>query len=73
MISVGELNLANSVIDNEFRIAVLEYFINFLMSKQNLSQSDLKEIPKIKNRIANDLKKKYPSLDLQFPDFEKLS
>jgi len=73
MISVGELNLANSAIDNEFRIAVLEYFINFLMSKQNLSQSDLNEIPKIKNRIANDLKKKYPSLDLKFPDFEQLS
>lgn len=61
-ISIGGIDLANSVISNELRIAVLEAIVEKLAGGSSLTQSD---IDGFRARALADLKKKYPEAGIK--------
>ena len=63
-IKIGEVDVASQIVENEYRIAVLERVVDFLLSRATtltgpaLSPQDLNRIRK---EVVAQLQKKYPN------------
>lgn len=54
---------ASQILDNEFRINVLEKILELIVERQGLSVSN-DDIQKIREGVVKELKKKYPNSDI---------
>jgi len=60
-IKFGEID-ASQILDNEFRIGVLERLLEFIVNNNpDLTKPTQEQINEIRNTVAGDLKKKYPN------------
>ncbi|HVY36160.1 MAG TPA: hypothetical protein VG982_02710 [Candidatus Paceibacterota bacterium] len=60
-IKFGEID-SSQILENEFRIGVLEKLLEFLMNNNpNLNRPSQPEIDNIRNSVVELLKKKYPN------------
>ena len=65
-INIGGVDLAQSAMDSEFRIIVLEHLVELLINKsggQNIASTQ--EIEAIRAKAFEQLKKKYPNAGLE--------
>lgn len=62
----GEIDLSQ-ILENEFRIGVLENIIDSLIKKNtNLNGFTQHEIEEIREQVANNLKRKYPNSGIEY-------
>ena len=62
----GEIDISQ-ILDNEFRIGVLENVIDLLMRKNpTLIGFTQQEIDGIREQVANNLKRKYPNSGIEY-------
>ena len=64
-INIGGIDLAQSALDSEFRILVLEKIVETLLNKMGgLTVLSVADIEKIRSEAFEQLKKKYPEAGL---------
>jgi len=67
-IKIGEVDVASQILENEYRVAVLERVVDFLLSRAQtvtgpaLSPTDLN---RIRREVVEQLKEKYPNSGLE--------
>ena len=65
-IKIGDVDVAQQTLDNEFRVGVLERLLERILNNnpsiQKPSQSELNEIRK---QVVKDLQKKYPNSGIE--------
>jgi hypothetical protein len=62
----GEIDISQ-ILDNEFRIGVLENVIDLLIRKNpSLTGFTQQEIEGIREQVANNLKRKYPNSGIEY-------
>ncbi len=62
----GEIDISQ-ILDNEFRIGVLENVIDLLIRKNpTLTGFTQQEIEGIREQVANNLKRKYPNSGIEY-------
>jgi hypothetical protein len=59
-ISIGGINIADSVLNLEFRLGVLERIIDTLGQRGQLGSLNQAEIEAIREQVLADLQKRYP-------------
>jgi len=61
----GEIN-ANQILENEFRVGVLERLLEYIL-KHNLSlkKPNKQDVQEIKEIVMRDLRKKYPNSGIE--------
>ncbi len=65
-IKFGEID-SNQILENEFRIGVLEILLEKLVnSNPNLIKPSPTELDEIREIVVNNLKKKYPNSGISF-------
>jgi hypothetical protein len=65
-IKFGEVD-ASQILENEFRIGVLERLLDGIIGNNpEISSPTKDDIDKIREKVANDLKKKYPNSGIEF-------
>jgi hypothetical protein len=65
-IKFGEID-ANQILDNEFRLGVLERLLEgMLNANPNLKKPTANELQDIRKQVIGELKKKYPNSGIEF-------
>jgi hypothetical protein len=65
-VKFGEID-SGQILDNEFRIGVLENVLDLLLRKNpNLIGFTAQELENIREQVANTLKKKYPNSGIEY-------
>jgi hypothetical protein len=65
-IKFGEID-ANQILDNEFRIGVLERLLEAVLnSNPDLKKPSVEDIEQIRIKVVENLKKKYPKSGIEF-------
>jgi hypothetical protein len=66
-IKIGDIDIANQIIDNDFRIGVLEKILEKLLnSNKNLVLPTQTEIEEFRVKTATELKVKYPNSGIEY-------
>ncbi|WP_396179647.1 hypothetical protein [Flavobacterium sp.] len=66
-IKIGDIDIANQIIDNDFRIGVLEKILEKLLnSNKNLVLPTQMEIEDFREKTATELKAKYPNSGIEY-------
>lgn len=66
-IKIGDIDIASQIIDNEFRIGVLEKLLEKLLnSNKNLVLPTQIEIENFRAQTAEQLKLKYPNSGIEY-------
>lgn len=64
-IKFGEID-ANQILENEFRIGVLEHILDKVLSENSSVQLSEEDIEEIRSKVAKQLSKKYPSSGIEY-------
>ena len=65
-VKFGDID-SGQILDNEFRIGVLERVIDLLLQKNpTLNGLSIEEIESMREAVANNLKKKYPNSGIEY-------
>jgi len=65
-IKFGEID-ANQILDNEFRIGVLERLLEVILNNNpTLTKPTVQDIEQIRMQVVDNLKKKYPKSGIEF-------
>ncbi|MCT4698230.1 hypothetical protein [Tenacibaculum haliotis] len=65
-IKFGEID-ANQILDNEFRLGVLERLLEgMLNANPNLKKPTADDLQNIRKQVVEELKKKYPNSGIEF-------
>ncbi|WP_370425273.1 hypothetical protein [Tenacibaculum dicentrarchi] len=65
-IKFGEID-ASQILDNEFRLGVLERLLEgMLNANPNLKKPTTEELQNIRKQVIDELKKKYPNSGIEF-------
>jgi hypothetical protein len=66
-IKIGDIDIASQIIDNEFRLGVLERLLEKLLnSNKNLVLPTQDEIESFRVQTAKHLKSKYPNSGIEY-------
>lgn len=66
-IKIGDFDIANQLLDNEFRVSVLEKLLEkILNNNRNLVLPSQEELDLIRQKTAEELKKKYPNSGIEY-------
>ena len=65
-IKFGEID-ANQILENEFRIRVLEALVEWLLNRSGImSKPSQEEVEEIKKSVITELKRKYPKSGIEY-------
>jgi len=65
-IKFGEID-ANQILDNEFRLSVLERLLEVILNNNpDLNKPTPQDISNIRQQVVENLKKKYPKSGIEF-------
>lgn len=65
-IKIGDIDIAQQTLDNEFRLAVLERLLErILNSNPNLNKPTQDELSQIRREVVQQLQKKYPNSGIE--------
>jgi len=64
-IKFGEID-ANQILQNEFRIGVLEKLLEWTLNNSPMTRPSLKEIKEIKKSVIMQLQQKYPKSGIEY-------
>ncbi len=64
-IKFGEID-ANQILQNEFRIGVLEKLLEWALNNSPMTRPSLKEIKEIKKSVIMQLQQKYPKSGIEY-------
>ena len=74
-IRIGDVDVATQILDNEFRIAVLERIVEKLLASVTGPITggpiSVAELSKIRSEVFEELKKKYPNSGLTYNENSK--
>ena len=66
-IKIGDIDIANQTLENEFRLGVLERLLeNVLNSNPNLNKPTQLQLQQIRKEVVQQLQKKYPNSGIEF-------
>ena len=66
-IKIGDIDIAQQTLDNEFRINVLEKLLERIVnSNPTLIKPDQNELNQIRVEVVEQLKRKYPNSGIEF-------
>lgn len=66
-IKIGDIDIANQTLENEFRIGVLERLLeNVLNSNPGLNKPTQAQLDQIRQEVVQQLQKKYPNSGIEF-------
>ena len=66
-IKIGDFDIANQLLDNEFRVGVLEKLMERIInSNPNLNRPTQVDIENFRFQTAEELKRKYPNSGIEY-------
>ena len=66
-IKIGDIDIANQTLENEFRLGVIERLLEMVLnSNPNLKKPTQKELGLIRQEVVQQLQKKYPNSGIEF-------
>lgn len=66
-IKIGDIDIANQTLENEFRIGVLERLLeNVLNSNSGIIKPTQIQLDQIRKQVVQQLQKKYPNSGIDF-------
>jgi hypothetical protein len=66
-IKIGDIDIANQTLENEFRLGVIERLLEMVLnSNPNLKKPTQKELGRIRQEVVQQLQKKYPNSGIEF-------
>jgi len=63
-VKFGEID-ASQILQNEFRLGVLEKIIMWIANNNNLNLPSTEDVIEIRKAVVADLKKKYPKSEIE--------
>lgn len=68
-LQIGEIDIMNQTLDNEFKILILERLIEFIINNNNsLNKPTQQQIQNIRNEVLQQLQLKYPKSGIEIKD-----
>jgi fructose-1-phosphate kinase PfkB-like protein len=66
-IKIGDIDIAQQTLDNEFRLGVLEKLLEQIVNKNpNLAKPDQNQLNQIRKEVIEKLQVKYPNSGIEF-------
>lgn len=66
-IKIGDIDIAQQTLDNEFRLGVLERLLeNVMNTNRDLNKPTQNQLNQIRNEVVEQLKEKYPNSGIEF-------
>lgn len=66
-IKIGDIDIAQQTLDNEFRLGVLERLMELIVNNNpNLNKPNQEQLNQIRKEVIGQLQKKYPNSGIEF-------